>query len=70
VARPLPRGGEGYLILARHLDSGDLRVIKISLGNRRRDERVLELLPGEDVDLAHVVRVYEWDPRTPISLGR
>ncbi len=65
VVRPLARGGEGYLLLVRG-GAGELRVVKVSLGSRRRDERVLELLSAEGVDVSHVVRIFEWDPDAPL----
>ncbi len=65
VVGPLPRGGEGYLLLVRGRED-ELRVVKISFGTRRRDERVLELLSAEGVDVSHVVRIFEWDPNAAL----
>lgn len=50
-------GGEGDLLLARHRPSGEKRVVKIYRGDRRRDERALEILSAADP--AHVVVIHE-----------
>ena len=50
-------GGEGDLLLVRHRASGELRVVKIYRGDRRRDERALELL--SKADPAHAVVIYD-----------
>ncbi len=50
-------GGEGDLLLARHRPTGEKRVVKIYRGDRRRDERALEILSAADP--AHVVVIHE-----------
>jgi eukaryotic-like serine/threonine-protein kinase len=50
-------GGEGDLLLARHRPTGEKRVVKIYRGDRRRDERALEILSAADP--AHVVTIHE-----------
>jgi serine/threonine protein kinase len=58
VIRELAQGGEGDLLLTRHLPTDEERVVKIYRGQRRRDERAHELL--RSADHAHVVVIHEW----------
>lgn len=57
VLGDMASGGEGDLLLARHRPSGEKRVVKIYRGDRRRDERALEILSAADP--AHVVVIHE-----------
>jgi serine/threonine protein kinase len=57
--RDMASGGEGDLLLVRHRESGELRVVKIYRGERRRDEEALKILSSALKE--HVVKVYESD---------
>ncbi len=55
--KDMASGGEGDLLLVRHRESGERRVVKIYRGERRRDEQALEVLSGALEQ--HVVKVYK-----------
>lgn len=60
LVRLLHHGGEGFVMLARDLASGDEVVLKGYYAGLAVDASSLEILSRPDIDLDHVVRVHDY----------